>query len=120
MFIPIQAIHLFISSVKQNLIIGALLAIVVLLFFLKSIKTTLIIALSIPISTITSFIIFDLMGRTLNLISLAGISFAVGMADNSLVVLENIFSKLEKGEKILLLHLLMEQKRLVVLYWLVH
>tara|TARA_B100000131_G_scaffold70443_1_gene66741 strand:- start:6119 stop:9220 length:3102 start_codon:yes stop_codon:yes gene_type:complete len=89
-----------ISSVKQNLIIGALLAIVVLLFFLKSIKTTLIIALSIPISTITSFIIFDLMGRTLNLISLAGISFAVGMVvDNSLVVLENIFSKLEKGEK---------------------
>ena len=81
-----------ISSVKQNLIIGALLAIVVLLFFLKSIKTTLIIALSIPISTITSFIIFDLMGRTLNLISLAGISFAVGMVvDNSLVVLENIF-----------------------------
>ena len=61
------------------------------------------------------------MGRTLNLISLAGISFAVGMVvDNSLVVLENIFSKLEKGEKILLLHLLMEQKILLVLYWLVH
>ena len=87
-----------ISSVKQNLFLGALLAILVLLFFLKSMKTTLIIALAIPISTVSSFIIFDFMGRTLNLISLAGISFAVGMVvDNSLVVLENIFSKFESG-----------------------
>ena len=89
-----------ISSVKQNLFLGALLAILVLLFFLKSMKTTLIIALAIPISTVSSFIIFDFMGRTLNLISLAGISFAVGMVvDNSLVVLENIFSKFESGVK---------------------
>ena len=89
-----------ITSVKQNLFLGALLAIVVLLFFLKSIKTTLIIALAIPISTVSSFIIFEFMGRTLNLISLAGISFAVGMVvDNSLVVLENIFSKFESGVK---------------------
>ena len=73
-----------ISSVKQNLFLGALLAILVLLFFLKSLKTTLIIALAIPISTVSSFIIFEFMGRTLNLISLAGISFAVGMVvDNS-------------------------------------
>ena len=87
-----------ISSVKQNLFLGALLAILVLLFFLKSMKTTLIIALAIPISTVSSFIIFEFMGRTLNLISLAGISFAVGMVvDNSLVVLENIFSKFESG-----------------------
>tara|TARA_B100001248_G_scaffold108740_2_gene81030 strand:- start:2668 stop:5769 length:3102 start_codon:yes stop_codon:yes gene_type:complete len=89
-----------ISSVKQNLFLGALLAILVLLFFLKSLKTTLIIALAIPISTVSSFIIFEFMGRTLNLISLAGISFAVGMVvDNSLVVLENIFSKFESGVK---------------------
>ncbi|NSW73865.1 efflux RND transporter permease subunit, partial [bacterium] len=89
-----------ISSVKQNLFLGAFLAILVLLFFLKSMKTTLIIALAIPISTVSSFIIFEFMGRTLNLISLAGISFAVGMVvDNSLVVLENIFSKFESGVK---------------------
>jgi len=88
-----------ISAVKENLIFGAILAILILYIFLRSIRSTLIIGISIPLSIVSSFIIFEMLGRTINLISLAGISFAVGMVvDNSLVVLENIFSKIEEGE----------------------
>jgi len=87
-----------INFVKQNLILGAILSIIVLLLFLKSFKTTFVLAIAIPTSIISSFIIFDTLGRTINLVSLAGMSFAVGMVlDNSLVVLENIFSKIESG-----------------------
>ncbi len=87
-----------INFVKQNLIFGAILAIIILLLFLKSFRTALIISVAIPTSIISSFIVFDILGRTINLISLAGMSFAVGMVlDNSLVVLENIFSKIEAG-----------------------
>ena len=89
-----------ISSVKQNLFLGALLAILVLLFFLKSMKTTLIIALAIPISTVSSFIIFDFMGRTLNLISLAGISFCGWYGCRQLISsVRKYFSKFESGVK---------------------
>ena len=87
-----------ISVVRNNLIFGAILAIIVLLVFLKSFKSTFIIAIAIPSSVIISFIVFQLLDRSINLISLAGISFAIGMVlDNSLVVLENIFSKIENG-----------------------
>ena len=87
-----------IRFVKQNLLYGAILSIIILLFFLKSYRTTLIIAIAIPTSLISSFIIFNILDRTINLISLAGMSFAVGMVvDNSLVVLENIYSKIESG-----------------------
>ena len=87
-----------ISVVRNNLIFGAFLAIIVLLTFLRSFKSTFIIAIAIPSSIVISFIVFQLLDRTINLISLAGISFAIGMVlDNSLVVLENIFSKIENG-----------------------
>ena len=87
-----------ISVVRNNLIFGAILAIIVLLVFLRSFKSTFIIAIAIPSSIVISFIVFQLLDRTINLISLAGISFAIGMVlDNSLVVLENIFSKIENG-----------------------
>ena len=87
-----------ISVVRNNLIFGAFLAIIVLLIFLRSFKSTFIIAIAIPSSIVISFIVFQLLDRTINLISLAGISFAIGMVlDNSLVVLENIFSKIENG-----------------------
>ncbi len=80
-----------IDLVKQNIIIGGMLAVIVLLFFLQSIRSTLIVAASIPISIIGCFIFLDMMGRTLNVVSMAGISFAVGMlVDNAIVVLENI------------------------------
>lgn len=80
-----------IDLVQQNIMIGSVLAIVVLFVFLQSFSSTIIVALSIPISIIGSFIIFSAAGRSLNVVSMAGISFAVGMlVDNAIVVLENI------------------------------
>ena len=80
-----------INLVKTNVFVGGLLAIGVLLLFLRSVTATVTTALSIPISAIGTFIFLWLMGRNLNVVSLAGISFAVGMlVDNSIVVLENI------------------------------
>lgn len=80
-----------IDLVKRNILIGATLAVIVLLLFLRSASSTLVVATAIPISIIGTFIFLKLMGRSLNVISLAGISFAVGMlVDNAIVVLENI------------------------------
>ncbi len=80
-----------ISLIKQNIIIGGLLAAAVLLVFLRSVRATLVVGLSIPISIIGTFILLDLMGRNLNVVSMAGIAFAVGMlVDNAIVVIENI------------------------------
>ncbi len=91
----IGAIHL----VKQNLVVGGLLAIAVLLLFLRSASSTIVIATAIPISIIGTFIIMAFMGRTINVISLAGMSFAVGMVvDNSIVVLENIYRHMQMGK----------------------
>lgn len=80
-----------IDLVQQNILIGGLLAVIVLMLFLRSISSTTVIALAIPISIIATFIILEFLGRTLNTISLAGISFSVGMlVDSAIVVLENI------------------------------
>ncbi len=77
--------------VKRNIIIGGLLAIGVLLMFLRSVRATLITGVAIPISAIGCFVFLWLTGRNLNVVSMAGISFAVGMlVDNSIVILENI------------------------------
>ncbi|NIT14223.1 MAG: AcrB/AcrD/AcrF family protein, partial [Candidatus Dadabacteria bacterium] len=88
-----------IDLVKQNLIIGGMLAIAVLLLFLRSGSSTIVVATAIPISIIGTFIIMALLGRTINVISLAGMSFAVGMViDNSIVVLENIYRHMQMGK----------------------
>lgn len=80
-----------IQLVKNNIFYGGLLAIIVLLIFLRSIGPTLVIAVSIPISVIGTFIFMKALGKNLNVVSLAGISFSVGMlVDNAIVVLENI------------------------------
>ncbi len=80
-----------VSLVTSNLWIGGLIAAVVLLLFLRSFIATGVIALAIPISVIGTFLILLTLGRTLNVISLAGLAFAVGMVvDNAIVVLENI------------------------------
>ncbi|WP_031479862.1 efflux RND transporter permease subunit [Maridesulfovibrio frigidus] len=80
-----------IDLVKQNIIIGGILAIIVLLIFLQSLSSTIIVAIAIPISVVGSFIVFGGLGRSLNIVSMSGISFAVGMlVDNAIVVLENI------------------------------
>jgi HAE1 family hydrophobic/amphiphilic exporter-1 len=80
-----------INLVRQNILIGGTLAIIVLLIFLRSIVSTVIVATAIPISIIGTFTFMHMMGRSLNVVSLAGIAFAVGMLiDSAIVVLENI------------------------------
>ncbi|HEU5360434.1 MAG TPA: efflux RND transporter permease subunit [Candidatus Deferrimicrobiaceae bacterium] len=80
-----------IGLVRQNIAIGGTLAILVLLVFLRSLSSTVIVATAIPISVIGTFIFLWIFGRNLNVVSLAGISFAVGMLlDSAIVVLENI------------------------------
>ena len=80
-----------IDLVQRNVVIGGALALVVLLLFLRSISSTLTTVVAIPISAVGTFIFLWVFDRTLNVVSLAGISFAVGMlVDNAIVVLENI------------------------------
>jgi HAE1 family hydrophobic/amphiphilic exporter-1 len=80
-----------IRLIKQNILIGGILAVIVLILFLRSVSSTVVVATSIPISVIGTFIFMNAMGRNLNVVSLAGIAFAVGMlVDNAIVVIENI------------------------------
>lgn len=84
-------IYQALNLVVDNLYVGGALAVGVLLLFLRSLRSTLIIALAIPVSVIGTFLAMKMMGRTINVISLAGLAFAVGMVvDNAIVVLENI------------------------------
>jgi HAE1 family hydrophobic/amphiphilic exporter-1 len=88
-----------IRNVVQSLAIGSVLAVAVLYLFLRSAASTFIIAVAIPISIVGSFILMHLLGRTINVISLAGMSFASGMVvDNSIVSLENIFRLRQEGK----------------------
>jgi len=92
-------IYSAIKLVKNNIYLGGSLAVIVLLLFLRNFASTLIVAVAIPISAIGTFIIMTLMGRNINVVSLAGISFAVGMlVDNAIVVFENIFRHKEMGK----------------------
>jgi len=87
------------TLVQNNLLIGILLAIGVLWWFLRKFRATLIVAAAIPISIIVTLIVMYASGRTLNIISMAGLAFAVGMVlDAAIVVLENIVRLREKGE----------------------
>ena len=86
-----------IDLVQQNIFVGGALAALILILFLRSWRATLVVVLSIPISVIATFVAMALVGRSLNVISLAGIAFAVGMVvDAAIVVLENIF-RLRQG-----------------------
>ncbi len=88
-----------ISLVRSNIIIGGTLAVAVLFIFLRSISSVAIIATSIPISIVGTFLAMWLLGRNINVISLAGMSFAVGMViDNAIVALENIFRHQQMGK----------------------
>ncbi|MEM9358165.1 MAG: efflux RND transporter permease subunit [Pseudomonadota bacterium] len=87
-----------IELVIQNIWIGGILAAIILLLFLRSPRATLVISLAIPVSIVASFVAMSAMGRTLNVISLAGIAFAVGMVvDAAIVVLENIYRLRQQG-----------------------
>ncbi|MGA9254097.1 MAG: efflux RND transporter permease subunit [Roseobacter sp.] len=88
-----------IKLVTQNIWIGGALAAIVLLAFLRSPRATLVVSLAIPVSIVATFVAMAATGRTLNVISLAGIAFAVGMiVDAAIVVLENIYRLREEGE----------------------
>lgn len=85
-------IAIVINSVLQNLLLGALLAIIILFLFLRDIKPTLIVACSIPISVVFAIVLMYFSGVTLNMISLSGLAIGVGMlVDNSVVVIENTY-----------------------------
>jgi HAE1 family hydrophobic/amphiphilic exporter-1 len=88
-----------ISLVQQNILIGGLLAIGVLFLFLRSASSTLVIGLAIPVSVVATFLVMRGLGRNINVVSLAGMAFAVGMiVDASIVVLENIYRHQEMGK----------------------
>ncbi len=87
-----------IDLVRQNIWIGGGLATLVLLLFLRSIRATVVIAIAIPVSVIGAFVAMAALGRSINVISLAGLAFAVGMVvDAAIVVLENIYRLREEG-----------------------
>ena len=91
-----------ISLVKQNIYVGGTLAAIVLLLFLRSARATLVVSLAIPVSVIGAFVAMAAMGRSINVISLAGIAFAVGMVvDAAIVVLENIYRLRQEGKPVL-------------------
>lgn len=91
-------INMVIDSVLSNLVYGGILAIIVLMIFLKSFRTTVIVAFSIPISLLFSLVLMYFSGVTLNIISLSGLALGVGMlVDNSIVVIENIYRLKNEG-----------------------
>jgi len=98
-FDPSVYIERSINLLSGNLVAGIVLAIGVLWLFLRQWRATLIIALAIPVSLLTTFVVLSLAGRSLNVISLAGLAFATGMVlDAAIVVLENIVRLRERGE----------------------
>jgi multidrug efflux pump subunit AcrB len=87
-----------ISMLRTNLLLGIGLAITVLWWFMRRFRATFMVALAIPVSLFTGFAVMQMTGRTLNMISLAGLAFATGMVlDAAIVVLENIVRLREKG-----------------------
>ncbi|GMO24048.1 MAG: efflux RND transporter permease subunit [Termitinemataceae bacterium] len=89
------------SAVVSSACVGVLLAVIVLFVFLRAIKPTLIIGISIPVSIIITIMLMYFTGLTLNLMTLAGLFLGIGMlVDNSIVILENIYHYREKGAKL--------------------
>lgn len=94
-------IDLVVDAVIQNLLFGAVLAILILLFFLRDIRPTIIVACSIPLSVVAAIVAMYFSGVTLNIISLSGLALGVGMlVDNSVVVIENIFRMRREGTSV--------------------
>lgn len=91
-------IDMIVDSVFSNMIMGAILAVIILIFFLKDIRPTLVIACSIPVSVIFAVVLMYFSGVTLNMISLSGLALGIGMlVDNSIVVIENIYRMCGEG-----------------------
>ncbi len=93
-----ELLNYTISNLSQSLVWGIILAVLVMIFFLKDARSAIIIALSIPISTIIAILFFQLWGLSVNTISLAGLIIGVGMmVDNSIIVIDNISQYRERG-----------------------
>lgn len=91
-------IDMIVKSVMDNMILGAILAIIVLILFLKDFRPTIVIACSIPLSVIFAIVLMYFSGISLNIISLSGLALGVGMlVDNSIVVIENIYRFRSEG-----------------------
>jgi CzcA family heavy metal efflux pump len=89
-----------ISSVRDAILIGALLAVIILFLFLRNVRTTLIAAISLPLSVVGTFFIVKIMGGTINLMSMGGLAIAIGLViDDAVVVIENIYRHLGLGEE---------------------
>jgi len=85
-------IDMIVKSVVQNMLVGALLAVIILIIFLKDWRSTFVIACSIPMSVVFAIVLMYFTDITLNLISLSGLALGIGMlVDNSIVVIENIY-----------------------------
>ncbi|MDR2659712.1 MAG: efflux RND transporter permease subunit [Spirochaetaceae bacterium] len=90
------------NNVTESAVSGAVLAVLILFLFLRSIKPTIIIGVSIPVSIVITLLVMYFWGLTLNLMTLAGLFLGVGMlVDNSIVILENIYHYREKGAKLI-------------------
>lgn len=96
-----EFITMSIDSVIQNILIGGVIAIIILLLFLNSVRATLVIGLSIPIALISTFALMYFTGQTLNVLTLGGLALGIGMmVDSSIVILENIYSYRKKGHSL--------------------
>tara|TARA_R110002033_G_C3897081_1_gene239726 strand:+ start:22002 stop:25010 length:3009 start_codon:yes stop_codon:yes gene_type:complete len=93
-----KLLKLSIDNLKSSLWIGSILAVLIMFFFLKDVKSPLIIAVSIPVSLIVSLLLMYVFGLSINIISLSGLILGVGMMiDNAIIVIDNITQKLEIG-----------------------
>ncbi|MUV37354.1 Multidrug resistance protein MexB [Lentibacillus sp. JNUCC-1] len=93
-----EFIELSINSVVQNILIGGIISIFILLLFLKSIRATLVIGVSIPIAIISTFTLMYFTGETLNVLTLGGLALGLGMmVDSSIVILEHIYTYRQRG-----------------------
>lgn len=93
-----EFIEMSINSVVINILIGGAISVFILLLFLKSVRATLVIGVSIPIAIISTFTLMYFTGETLNVLTLGGLALGIGMmVDSSIVILENIYSYRQRG-----------------------
>src|SRR5262249_49122283 len=89
------------ASVRDAIIIGSLLAVVVLFVFLRNIRITIVAAVSLPLTVAGTFFFVRIMGGTLNLMSLGGLAIAIGLViDDAVVIVENIYRHIGNGEPV--------------------
>ena len=89
------------ASVRDAIIVGSLLAVVILFVFLRNVRITLVAAISLPLTVAATFFFVKLLGGTLNLMSLGGLAIAIGLViDDSVVIVENIYRHLGRGEPV--------------------